>query len=168
MLWFSSDPRNDPQKNKIHLLLAYSAVLNVFRLSFSSSSSFGGGDYILWALRKLIIICLANHSQNQRGKWFDCIRSPSAGERRCAAAWLQLCDLALRWNLEASQYNELYCMMGVTHDERRCRPDDPWLQYVYDLALRWELDHMIGNWMRPMHDDEKRSLHMRSEGQLPN
>ncbi len=40
--------------------------------------------------------------------------------------------------------------------------------YVYDLALRWELDHMMGNRMRPMHDDEKRSLHMRSEGQLPN
>jgi hypothetical protein len=91
-----------------------------------------------------------------------------SGERRCAAAWLQLCHLALRWNLEASQYNELYCIMGASHDERRCRPDDLWLQYVYDLALRWELDHMIGNWMRPMHDDEKRSLHMRSEGQLPN
>jgi len=64
---------------------------------------------------------------------------------RCAAAWLQLCDLALHWNLEASQYNELYCMMGASHDEKRCRPDDPWLQYVYGLALRWELDHMIGN-----------------------
>ncbi len=48
------------------------------------------------------------------------------------------------------------------------RGDDPWLQYVYDLALRWELDHMIGNWWRPMHDNQKRSLRMRKEGQLPN
>ncbi len=71
------------------MCLDYLSLLLLLLLLFSF---FGGGDYILWALRKLIMICLGNYGQNQRGNWLDCIRSPSAGEmRRCMAAVMRPC-----------------------------------------------------------------------------
>ncbi len=93
---------------------------------------FGGGDYILWALRTdhdlsckiMVRISVGNGSVRLHSIAQLVLERGDAQLHGCSYA--TLCCVGT-WKLH-NIYNELYCMMGASHDERRCRPGDPWMQ----------------------------------------